>query len=146
MRIILQRVSKASVLADGVLSGEIGKGIVLLVGFAKGDNESVITPAVEKIVKMRIFPSEKSYFDKDIIESEGELLVVSQFTLYGDTLKGRRPDFVQAMESERAKVMYEIFVQACTASGVKKVATGKFGAMMEVSLVNEGPTTIIMER
>lgn len=146
MRIILQRVSKASVIADGVLSGEIGSGLVLLVGFAKGDEEEAIAPAVEKIVKMRIFPSEKSYFDKDILESNGELLVVSQFTLYGDTLKGRRPDFVQAMESERAKVMYERFVEVCQASGVKKVATGKFGAMMELSLVNDGPTTIIIER
>lgn len=146
MRIILQRVSKASVIADGVLSGEIGSGLVLLVGFAKGDEEEAIAPAVEKIVKMRIFPSEKSYFDKDILESNGELLVVSQFTLYGDTLKGRRPDFAQAMESERAKVMYERFVEVCQASGVKKVATGKFGAMMELSLVNDGPTTIIIER
>jgi D-tyrosyl-tRNA(Tyr) deacylase len=146
MRIILQRVSRASVHADGVLAGQIDKGLMLLVGFAKGDSEDLIAPVVEKIIKMRVFPSDKSYFDKDVIESDGEILAVSQFTLYGDTLKGRRPDFGQAMESEQARVMYDTFVSALKNTGVKKVATGKFGAMMEVSLVNDGPTTILIER
>lgn len=119
---------------------------MLLVGFSKGDSEDLIAPVVDKIVKLRVFPSEKSYFDKDVIESGGEILVVSQFTLYGETLKGRRPDFVQAMESERAMEMYDKFVVALKQSGVRNVATGKFGAMMEVSLVNQGPTTLIIER
>ena len=146
MRVILQRVSRASVHADGVLTGHIEKGLLLLVGFAKGDSEALIAPMIDKIVKMMIFPSDKSYFDKDVLESDGEVLAVSQFTLYADTLKGRRPDFVQAMESDKAREMYETFVGALEKSGVKKVATGKFGAMMEVSLVNDGPTTIIIER
>lgn len=146
MRIVLQKVSSASVVSDGILTGEIGHGLMLLVGFSKGDSEDLIAPVVDKIVKLRVFPSEKSYFDKDVIESGGEILVVSQFTLYGETLKGRRPDFVQAMESERAMEMYDKFVVALKQSGVRNVATGKFGAMMEVSLVNQGPTTLIIER
>lgn len=146
MRIVAQRVSSASVVADGELTGSIGHGLMLLVGFSKKDTEDLIPPVVEKITKLRVFPGEKGFFDKDIVESQGEILVVSQFTLYGETLKGRRPDFAQAMESGRAKEMYDKFVTALEQGGVQRVATGKFGAMMQVSIVNEGPTTLIIER
>ena len=146
MKVILQRVSEASVTVEGTVVGEIQKGLVLLVGFGKGDTEAAISPMVDKIIKMRIFENDAKKFDKDITEVGGEILAISQFTLYAETSKGRRPEFFQALEPNEAARLFDLFVVALRASPVTKVATGVFGANMSVSLVNEGPVTITLER
>jgi D-tyrosyl-tRNA(Tyr) deacylase len=146
MKVILQRVSSAQVTSEGALLGEIGPGLLLLVGFGAGDNESCIAPMVEKLVKLRIFPNDAKKFDKDITEVNGEILVVSQFTLFADTSKGRRPEFFGALEPKLASALFDRFLDALRATPVKKVASGSFGAHMEVSLVNDGPVTITLER
>jgi D-tyrosyl-tRNA(Tyr) deacylase len=105
-----------------------------------------IPPLVDKIVKMRIFSNADGKFDKDVTQIDGEILAVSQFTLYADTSRGRRPEFIQAMKPEPARALFDAFVSALKTSGVRNVATGVFGAMMEVSLVNDGPVTITVER
>lgn len=146
MKIILQRVTSARVTVDGSIVGQIGCGLVLLVGFGKGDNETCIQPMVEKISKLRIFENDAKKFDKDIIEAGGEVLAISQFTLFADTSKGRRPDFFQALEPAEASRLFDLFVDALRATPITNVATGIFGASMQVSLTNDGPVTIILER
>lgn len=146
MKVILQRVSSAQVTSEGALLGEIGPGLLLLVGFGAGDNESSIAPMVEKLLKLRIFPNDAKKFDKDITEINGEILVVSQFTLFADTSKGRRPEFFGALEPKLASALFDRFLDALRATPVKKVAAGKFGAYMQISLVNDGPVTITLER
>jgi D-tyrosyl-tRNA(Tyr) deacylase len=146
MKVILQRVTSASVTVDGSVVGQIGRGLVLLVGFGKGDNETNIAPMIEKICKLRIFENEAKKFDKDIIEAGGEVLAISQFTLFADTSKGRRPDFFQALEPQEASRLFDLFVGELRATPITKVATGVFGAKMQVSLTNDGPVTITLER
>ena len=146
MKVVLQRVSQAQVTVDNTVIGSIQHGMVLLVGFGKGDTSECIQPMVDKIVKMRIFANEAKAFDKDIIEVGGEALAISQFTLFAETAKGRRPEFFQALEPAAASRLFEEFVAALRKTPIKKVATGVFGAHMMVSLVNDGPVTINLER
>lgn len=146
MKVVIQRVKEASVRVNTEVVGEIGRGLVLLIGFGRNDTEECIDPMVEKIVAMRIFPNDEGRFDRSVVQVEGSILAISQFTLYADTSKGRRPEFFGALEPSAARALFEKTVAALKASSVKHVATGVFGAMMEVSLINEGPVTITLER
>ena len=143
MRIVLQRVSQASVMVDGNIVGQIGRGVLLLVGVGKGDTEKDSVYLAEKIVNLRVFPDETGKMNLSLLDIGGSALVVSQFTLYGDCSKGRRPGFDGAAPPELAKELYEHFVGRIRAAGVK-VETGVFQASMTVSLVNEGPVTFIL--
>lgn len=145
MKIIIQRVRKASVEVEGKIVGAIDRGLMLLVGFGSGDTEAKLKPAAEKIINMRIFPDERGRFHHSLSEVQGELLVVSQFTLFADTRGGRRPEFFGALEPQQATVLFDKFLEQLRASGVAKVAAGIFGAMMLVSLENDGPVTIPLE-
>jgi D-aminoacyl-tRNA deacylase len=145
MRIVLQRVSRAKVTVDGRVTGEIGRGLLLLAGFTDGDTEDALAWMADKVVGLRIFPDEEGKMNRSVEEIGGGLLVVSQFTLYGDTRKGRRPSFVDAARPEVAIPLYERFLQMLRATG-RPVQTGEFGAMMDVELVNDGPVTLILER
>jgi D-tyrosyl-tRNA(Tyr) deacylase len=146
MKVVLQRVSQAQVTVDASIVGAIQHGLVLLVGFGKGDTSACIQPMVDKIVKMRIFENGAKAFDKDITEVEGEVLAISQFTLFADTAKGRRPEFFQALEPAAASQLFDEFVATLRRTSIKKVETGVFGAHMKVSLINDGPVTINLER
>jgi D-tyrosyl-tRNA(Tyr) deacylase len=145
MRIVLQRVSRAKVTVDGRVTGEIGRGLLLLAGFADGDTDDALAWMADKVVGLRIFPDDEGKMNRSVEEIGGGLLVVSQFTLYGDTRKGRRPSFVDAARPEAAIPLYERFLQMLRATG-RPVQTGEFGAMMDVELVNDGPVTLILER
>ncbi len=145
MRVVAQRVSRAAVRVDGRLVGEIGPGLLVLAGFAPGDDEETLAWMATKLLGLRIFPDEEGRMNRDVSEVGGGLLVVSQFTLYGDASKGRRPSFVKAADPERAARLYEGFLDACR-RGAVPVAGGEFGAMMEVELVNDGPVTLVIER
>jgi D-tyrosyl-tRNA(Tyr) deacylase len=145
MRVVLQRVARAEVRVDGGQVGSIGRGYLLLVGFTSGDSEETLSWMVDKVRGLRLFPDEEGKMNLPIDAVGGELLVVSQFTLYADVRKGRRPSFVDAAEPEEAKRLYERFVDILR-KGTIPVATGSFGAAMEVELVNDGPVTLIIER
>jgi D-tyrosyl-tRNA(Tyr) deacylase len=145
MRIVLQRVSRAKVTVDGRVTGEIGRGLLLLAGFTDGDTEDALAWMADKVVGLRIFPDDEGKMNRSVEEIDGALLVVSQFTLYGDTRKGRRPSFIDAARPEIAIPLYERFLQMLRATG-RPVQTGEFGAMMDVELVNDGPVTLILER
>lgn len=144
MRVVIQRVKKASVKVDNKVIGKIGQGLVILLGVGEGDKEGGVRFLVEKIVNLRIFPNKNSHFDKSLLDVRGEVLVVPQFTLYADTSKGRRPYFGQAAKPGIAKKLFEKFVEILKEKKVK-VEKGQFGAKMEVELVNDGPVTIILE-
>ena len=145
MRVVLQRVSRARVTVAGRVTGEIGRGLLLLAGFREGDAEDALAWMAEKVVGLRIFPDDEGKMNRSVDEIGGGLLVVSQFTLYGDARKGRRPSFVDAARPETAIPLYERFVALLRATGLP-VATGEFGAMMDVELVNDGPVTLFLER
>jgi D-tyrosyl-tRNA(Tyr) deacylase len=145
MRVVLQRVSRAKVTVEGRVTGEIGRGLLLLAGFTDGDTEDALAWMADKIVGLRIFPDDDGKMNRSVQEVGGGLLVVSQFTLYGDARKGRRPSFVDAARPEVAIPLYERFVDLLRATGLP-VGTGEFGAMMDVELVNDGPVTLILER
>ena len=145
MRVVLQRVSRARVTVEGRVTGEIGRGLLLLVGFTEGDDEAKLRWMAEKVVGLRIFPDGEGKMNRSVDEAEGGLLVVSQFTLYGDARKGRRPSFIDAARPEEAIPLYERFLAALRQTG-RPVQTGEFGAMMEVELVNDGPVTLVLER
>ena len=145
MRIVLQRVSRARVAVEGRTTGEIGRGLLLLVGFTEGDGEEALAWMADKVVGLRIFPDDEGKMNRSLEEADGALLVVSQFTLYGDARKGRRPSFVDAARPETAIPLYERFLARLRAAG-RPVQTGEFGAMMEVELVNDGPVTLVLER
>jgi D-tyrosyl-tRNA(Tyr) deacylase len=145
MRIVLQRVSRARVTVGGRVTGEIGAGLLLLVGFTEGDGEAEVGWMAEKVVGLRIFPDDEGKMNRSVEEAGGAVLIVSQFTLYGDARKGRRPSFIEAARPEAAIPLYERFVELVRATG-RPVATGEFGAMMDVELVNDGPVTLILER
>ena len=149
MRVVLQRVSRAAVRVDGKVTGQIGVGFVVLAGFAPGDTEETLTWMAEKILSLRLFRDADDKMNRALDEVGGAVLVVSQFTLYGDAHKGRRPSFIDAAPPEVAKPLYERFVtllqERGTASGIA-VETGEFGAMMDVELVNDGPVTLLLER
>lgn len=145
MRAVLQRVREACVRVDGQVVGAIGKGLVVLLAVARSDTAAEAHYLAEKITGLRIFPDDAGKMNRDVMETGGALLVVSQFTLYGDTRKGRRPSFDAAAGPEQARALYECFVEACRARGVT-VETGVFQAHMAVHLVNDGPVTVICER
>ncbi|MCI0641426.1 MAG: D-aminoacyl-tRNA deacylase [Gemmataceae bacterium] len=144
MRAVLQRVSRAKVVVDGQTVGEIGRGLLLLLGVTHDDTPEKAQWLAEKVAGLRIFPDDEGKMNRDLTEAGGAALIVSQFTLYGDTRKGRRPSFVDAAAPEKAIPLYEEFINAVKALGVP-VATGQFGAMMQVELVNDGPVTLIVD-
>lgn len=145
MRVILQRVSRASVRVDGKANGEIGRGIVLLLGVHQEDTAECAGFLAAKCAELRIFPDDEGKMNRSVKEIGGAALVVSQFTLYGDCHKGRRPNFMAAAGPEKATPLYEYFVRVLRGH-LGRVETGVFGAMMEVELVNDGPVTLILER
>lgn len=144
MKAVVQRVREASVTVDGAVVGAIGPGLLVLLGVAREDTEGAAEWLVEKILGLRIFEDGAGRMNLSLLDTGGALLVVSQFTLYGDTRKGRRPSFDGAARPEQANRLYEYFVALARARGVR-VETGVFQAMMQVSLVNDGPVTLICE-
>jgi D-aminoacyl-tRNA deacylase len=144
MRIVIQRVSRASVRVDSQTLGEIGPGLLILIGVREGDESQDATRLATKTAELRIFPDDEGRFNRSLLESGGEALVVSQFTLYADTRRGRRPSFVSAARAEVAEPLVEAYAQALEAAGVR-VARGRFGAHMQVELVNDGPVTVIID-
>jgi D-aminoacyl-tRNA deacylase len=145
MRVVLQRVSRAHVTVAGRVAGSIGAGFVLLTGFTHADTLDHVTWMAEKVAGLRIFRDEEGKMNRSIDEAGGAVLVVSQFTLYGDASKGRRPSFIDAARPETAIPLYDRFVLELRARGLQ-VETGEFGAMMDVELVNDGPVTLVLER
>jgi len=144
MRAVVQRVKKAEVRVDGRLVGAVGKGMVVLLGVGKDDTLKDAQSLADKILNLRIFDDAAGRMNLSLLETNGELLCVSQFTLYGDCRKGRRPSYEQAARPETACQLYEAFVAALRAAGVT-VQTGQFQAMMEVELVNDGPVTLLLD-
>lgn len=146
MRIVLQRVSEASVAVDGNRISGIGPGLLLLVGVAQGDGESEADWLADKVAGLRIMGDEAGKMNRSVRDVGGAVLAVSQFTLLADTRKGKRPSFVGAAPPEEAARLFDYFCGRLRAAGVEEVQTGRFGAMMDVSLVNDGPVTIVLER
>jgi len=145
MRAVVQRVKEASVSVEGEVVGEIGRGLVVLVGVRQGDTEAEAAYLAQKIANLRIFPDRAGKFNLSALDVGGEVLVVSQFTLYADTRKGRRPSFVDAAPPEVAEPLVERFVELLRQTGLR-VETGQFQAKMLVKIFNDGPVTIILER
>ena len=148
MRVVLQRVSRAEVRVASRVTGSIGPGVLVLAGFASTDTEAQLAWMAEKILGLRVFGDAEGKMNRDLSEVNGGVLVVSQFTLYGDASKGRRPSFIDAAPPNVAVPLYERFVALLreVSGGKIPVATGEFGAMMDVDLVNDGPVTLILER
>lgn len=144
MRFVIQRVNHASVRIDGETVGAINKGLLILFGAGEDDSPDMLQKFVDKIIKLRIFADENGKTNLSLNDVSGELLIVSQFTLYADCRKGNRPSFVKACEPDRANMMYEQFVELCRQQ-CSKVETGRFGADMKVALENDGPFTIILD-
>lgn len=148
MRVVLQRVTRAEVRVEGRVTGKVGPGFLVLAGFAPVDTETQLGWMAEKILGLRVFGDAEGKMNRDLAEIGGGVLVVSQFTLYGDASKGRRPSFIDAAPPNIAIPLYEKFVALLKEKGAGKipVETGEFGAMMDVELVNDGPVTLILER
>lgn len=144
MKAVIQRAKDAAVMIDGKVRGEIDYGIVVLLGVTHEDKEEDIEYIANKIVNMRIFEDENDKMNLSLLDVGGSILSISQFTLYGDTRKGRRPSFIQAAKPEQANALYEKFNEELRSKGVQ-VETGEFGAMMDVRLTNAGPVTIIID-
>jgi D-tyrosyl-tRNA(Tyr) deacylase len=145
MRVVLQRVSKASVTIDGRVAGAVGRGFCLLVGFTHGDAIGQVDWMAEKVSGLRLFADAEGKMNLGLAEVQGAVLVISQFTLYGDAAKGRRPSFIDAARPETAIPLYERFVAALRSRGIQ-VAAGEFGADMQVEIHNDGPVTLILDR
>jgi D-tyrosyl-tRNA(Tyr) deacylase len=145
MRAVVQRVAGARVLIDGAVAGQVGRGLLVLLGVTHGDTPEAAAWLADKVVGLRIFNDADGKMNLGVADVQGGVLVVSQFTLYGDCKKGRRPSFIDAAPPEVAVPLYETFVNAIKALGVP-TATGRFGAMMQVELVNDGPVTLIVDR
>lgn len=145
VRAVVQRVTRAGVEVEGRRVGGIGPGLLVLLGAGAGDGAADVAYLVDKIANLRIFADEAGKMNRSVLETGGGVLAVSQFTLYGDARKGRRPAFTGALEPTAAEALYEEFVAGLRAAGVVEVATGVFGAMMEVELVNSGPVTILLD-
>jgi len=144
MRAVLQRVTGARVLVDEEVAGEIDRGLLVLLGVCQGDSPAQAQWLADKVAGLRIFADDEGKMNRDVTEASGGILVVSQFTLYGDCSKGRRPSFIDATAPELAVPLYEAFINGLRARGIF-VATGRFGAMMQVELVNDGPVTLIVD-
>jgi D-tyrosyl-tRNA(Tyr) deacylase len=145
MRVVLQRVSQASVTIAGRVAGAIGRGFCLLVGFTHGDTDAQVDWMAEKVAGLRLFSDAEGKMNLGLAEVGGAVLVVSQFTVYGDASKGRRPSFIDAARPDTAVPLYERFVAALRSRGLE-VATGEFGADMQVAIHNDGPVTLILDR
>jgi D-aminoacyl-tRNA deacylase len=145
MRVVLQRVSRASVIIDGQVAGQIGNGFCLLVGFTHGDTPEQVDWMAEKVAGLRLFTDSQGKMNLGLGEVGGAVLVVSQFTLYGDSAKGRRPSFIDAARPDTAIPLYERFLSALRERGLT-VASGEFGADMQVEIHNDGPVTLILDR
>ncbi len=144
MKVVLQRVTQASVSVDGIVKGRINHGLMLLVGVAVGDELSDVEYMADKCVHLRVFNDENGRMNRSVLETGGSILAVSQFTLLGDTRKGRRPGYARAAAPDKAEQLYDAFVEALRRYDVT-VACGVFGAMMQVELINDGPVTLIIE-
>ena len=144
MRAVVQRVSAARVVVDGEVVGEIGAGLCVLLGVGREDGEAEAERIAGRVARLRIFENEEGRFDRSLLDTSGEALVVSQFTLIADTAKGNRPSFTEAAPPEHAEPLYEAFCAALRELGVE-VATGRFGARMAVELTNDGPVTIVLD-
>ena len=144
MRVVIQRVSSASVTVAGDVVGSIGRGVVLLAGIAHGDDAAMARRMATKCAELRLFPDDGGKFDRSLLDVGGEALVVSQFTLLADVRKGRRPSFTDAATPDVAAPLIDAFADALRSAGVR-VATGRFGAIMQVELVNDGPVTVILD-
>lgn len=144
MKIVLQRVTEASVTIDGKVTGSIGRGYMVLLGVGAEDTKEQAEKLADKMIKLRIHADGEGKTNLSLADVEGELLIISQFTLYADCRKGNRPSFVHAGPPEHARELYDYFVTLCR-ERVKKVETGEFGAEMKVALVNDGPFTIVLE-
>jgi D-aminoacyl-tRNA deacylase len=145
MRAVLQRVNEASVVVDGAEVGRCGRGLLVLLGVAPNDGPAEVAWLANKIAGLRIFPDDAGRFDRSVLDEGGEALVVSQFTLYGNCRKGRRPDFNGAAPPGLAEPLYEAFCEALAQQGLRHVGRGIFGAKMAVSLVNDGPVTLVVD-
>ena len=144
MRVLVQKSLEASVKVDGKILGAIDSGLVLLIGFTEGDNEEIIDKMISKTINLRIFEDENGVMNKSFLEVGGSILSISQFTLYADTRKGRRPSYLKALNGEKSVLLYDLFNKKLKDMNID-VQTGKFGADMKVSLVNDGPTTIMLD-
>ncbi|HOF65013.1 MAG: D-aminoacyl-tRNA deacylase [Bacilli bacterium] len=144
MRVVIQVVKEASVKVDGKLLNEIGKGYVLLVGFKPGDNEEITCKIASKITKLRLFEDENGKTNLSLKDVDGEILSISQFTLYGDVRKGNRPSFINSLEGSKSSELYDLFNSELENLGFK-VKAGQFGAKMDIKLINEGPFTLIVD-
>ena len=145
MKLVIQRVKSSSLYIKGSLISQIKQGLVVLIGISKSDSENVIDKLVKKLLNLRVFEDENSKMNYSILDIEGEILLVSQFTLYADTRKGNRPSFINAADPKNAEHLYNKFLERLNFVLGDKVKTGKFGANMQVELVNDGPVTIIIE-
>ncbi len=144
MRIVVQKVKSSSVVVDKKIVGQVGNGLMLLVGFTEGDNSDTIDYMVKKVLALRIFDDENNIMNKSVMDVGGSILSISQFTLYGDATKGNRPSYIKALKSDEATKLYDEFNNKLSES--IHVETGIFGAEMLVNIENDGPTTIILER
>ncbi len=145
MKVVIQRVSEASVSVEGNITGKIGRGLMILVGIEESDSESDIEYLTKKIVNLRIFDDSQGVMNISLLDTGGEILLVSQFTLHAQTKKGNRPSYIKAARPETAIPIYEKFKKSLTIASGTEVKSGIFGAEMKVSLVNEGPVTIIID-
>jgi D-tyrosyl-tRNA(Tyr) deacylase len=145
LRLLLQRVTRARVVVDDRVTGDIGKGLLVLVGLGQGDTEALFAPALEKIVNLRIFNDDEGKMNRSLVDVAGGLLIVSQFTLYADARKGRRPSYTAAMPPAEAAVSFEKFFAFARDNFQGGVAGGEFGAHMAVELINDGPVTIWLD-
>jgi D-tyrosyl-tRNA(Tyr) deacylase len=145
MRAVVQRVTRAEVRVEGAAVGAIGRGLVILLGVGRGDGEAEADRLAARLARLRVFPDADGRFDASLLDTGGAALVVSQFTLYGDTARGHRPSFTDAAAPELAEPLYERVCERLAAEGVRSVERGRFGARMELELVNDGPVTIVVE-
>ena len=145
MKVVVQRVESSSVEVENKIVGKIDQGLMVLVGFTEGDDLEIIKYMVNKIINLRVFDDENGIMNLSVKDIKGEILSVSQFTLYGDAKKGNRPSYIEALKGEEATKLYDLFNEELRKSSLK-IETGIFGADMKVSLVNDGPITIIIEK
>jgi D-tyrosyl-tRNA(Tyr) deacylase len=145
LRAVVQRVSNSSVSVEGSVKGSIEKGLTVLLGVEQSDTMDDLEYIVSKVVNLRIFSDDNDKMNLSLLDINGELLVISQFTLYGDCRKGRRPSFTLAANPEKGQNYYEIFIEKCKKFNLKKVESGVFGAHMNVEIINDGPVTMLLD-